>query len=126
MEDFLDKFCFIHKDTNIVEINYLYFKLFHTFNEKELFLTFFISKINKVLLNNDNFIIYVKSKKLTLIDIDKHKLFIQQIATKLKLLFENKLDKCYIYDSSIVFSQIFNLLSFFIDKQTLNKIIFVK
>ena len=61
-------------------------------------------------------------KKITLIDIDKHKEFIQDMSIYLKDKYPDKLTKCYIYNAPFVFSQIFNIVSLFIDKDTQTKI----
>ena len=61
-------------------------------------------------------------KKLTLIDIDKHKEFIQDMSVYLKDKYPDKLIKCYIHNAPFVFSQIFNIVSLFIDKDTQTKI----
>ena len=42
----------------------------------------------------------------------------------LKVKFNNKLEKCIIYEGSYIFKQIYKLLSLFIDKDTLSKIQF--
>jgi hypothetical protein len=66
--------------------------------------------------------VHVNLKKLTLIDIDKHKEFIQDMSGHLKNKYPDKLIKCYIYNAPFVFSQIFNIVSLFIDKDTQKKI----
>ena len=61
-------------------------------------------------------------KSLTLSDVDKHKIFIQNIAVFLKEKYPNKLEKCYVYNAPFVFAQIYNIVSIFIDKDTQKKI----
>jgi hypothetical protein len=61
-------------------------------------------------------------KSLTLTEIEKHMEFIQYISKLLRDKYTNKLLKCYIYNAPFVFSQLFNIISFLIDKETLSKI----
>jgi hypothetical protein len=61
-------------------------------------------------------------KNLNIIDIDKHKSFIHNIAGFLKEKYPQKLSKCYIYNAPFVFAQIYNIISLFIDKDTQKKI----
>jgi ribosomal protein S17E len=65
-------------------------------------------------------------KKISLSDIDKHKIFIQNISTYLKEKYPDKLLKCFIHNAPFVFKQIFNIISTFIDKETQKKIELVK
>ena len=73
-------------------------------------------------MENSNFNVHANIKNLTLADIDKHKEFIQNISIILKQKYTNKLTKCYIYNAPFVFSQILNIVSLFIDKETQTKI----
>jgi hypothetical protein len=56
------------------------------------------------------------------LEIDKNKLFIQQMSSILKEKFPDKLNLCYIYDAPYLFKQIYSFLSLLIDKKTLGKI----
>ena len=81
-----------------------------------------MNKINKSLNVNKQFVVHVCMKSLNLIDIEKNYSFIHKMSEILKTLFPDKLEKCFIYNAPIVFSQLFNMLSVFIDKKTLEKI----
>ena len=84
------------------------------------------NNIDNILLTNNEFVVHVSMKKITLSDIDKHKIFIQNISTFLKEKYPDKLLKCYVYNAPYVFKQIFNIISVFIDKETQKKIELVK
>jgi len=107
---------------NYIFIDYIFFKHFATKETYSIILNHITKTIDNVLVNNEYFIVYVNMKNLTLIEIDKHKLFIQNISGFLKSKYPNKLTKCYIYNAPFVFSQIFNLICMFIDKETQSKI----
>ena len=61
-------------------------------------------------------------KNLTIVDIDKHKLFIQCISVYFQEKYPQKLGKCYVYNSPFVFNQLYNIICMFIDKETQKKI----
>jgi hypothetical protein len=87
-----------------------------------IIINYVTNNIDTILSNNEKFTVYVNLKKLTLVDIDKHKDFIHDLSLFLKNKYPNKLTKCYIYNAPFVFSQIFNIVSLFIDKDTQLKI----
>lgn len=116
----LNNLCSINK--NMIILNYIYFKHFATSQTYNFILNYITNNIDNVLLKNDEFIVHVNMKHLTLVDIDKHKEFIQNISGFLKDKYPEKLKKCYIYNAPFVFTQIFNIVSMFIDKDTQKKI----
>lgn len=121
LNDLLKNFCNI-KMNNEIELNYKYFKIINTFIEKNEVLNYIIYIIENVLTNYATFIIHANIEKLTLLEIEKNKEFIQNMSSILKERFPDKLEKCFIYEGSFIFKQIYNLLSIFIDKATLKKI----
>ena len=65
-------------------------------------------------------------KNLTITDVDKHIKFIQNMSVILKEKYPNKLTKCFVHNAPFVFSQILNIVSMFIDKETQSKIELIK
>ena len=124
LNDILNKFCFI--DKNAIIINYIYFKYLATEQTYSFILIYITNIIDTVLLNNNELIIYINTKKLTLFDIDKHKIFIQNISCYFQEKYPDKLRKCYVYNAPFVFKHFFNIMSAFIDKKTIDKIELVK
>jgi hypothetical protein len=61
-------------------------------------------------------------KTLTVLEIDKHMIFIQSISALLKETYSNKMNKCYVYNATFVFSKVLKLVSLFIDPETQQKI----
>ena len=116
--------CFIKE--NVVILNYVYFKHFATKETYPIILNFMISQIDKALATNNEIIVHVNMKLLNVVDIDKHKSFIQQVSECLKKKYPEKLDKCFIHNAPFVFSQIVNMISIFIDKDTQTKITLIK
>lgn len=120
----LNELCFIKE--NMVILNYIYFKHFATKETYPIILNFIIIQIDKVLATNNEFVVHVNIKLLNVVDIDKHKSFIQQVSEGLKKKYPQKLDKCFIHNAPFVFAQIFNMISIFIDKDTQTKITLIK
>ena len=123
LNDLLNNFCNI-KTNNEIEINYKYFKIINTFIDKNYILNYLICIVEKVLIKYQTFIVHVNIEKLTLLEVEKNRDFIQDMSNVLKEKFPDKLEICLIYEGSFIFKQIYNFLSIFIDKKTLKKIKF--
>jgi hypothetical protein len=121
----LNAFCYI-KSNNEIIINYETFKILNKIIDKKIILNYLLYTIETVLKKFELFIVHANIKKLTLLEIDKNKDFIYEMSNILKEKFNDKLDSCYIYDSSFIFKQIHQLLAMFVDKKTITKIIFSK
>jgi hypothetical protein len=123
IREILNNFCHI-KTKNEIAINYKHFKSINIFIDKNDILNYLILNIENVLNKYETFSIHVNIEKLSLLEIEKNKDFIQNISTVLREKFPDKLDFCIIYEGSFIFKQIYNLLAIFIDKKTLKKIRF--
>jgi hypothetical protein len=124
LNDILSKLCFIIEN-NII-IDYIYFKYLATNTTYNYILMYITNNINNILLKKNDFIVHVNMKKISLTDVDKHKLFIQNFSSYLKENYPDKLSKCYIYNAPTIFKQILNIINVFIDKETQTKIELVK
>jgi len=123
LNDLLNNFCHI-KTNNEIEINYKYFKIINTFIDKNYILNYLIYIVENVLQKHQTFVVHVNIEKLTLLEVEKNRDFVQDMSNVLKDKFPDKLEICLIYEGSFIFKQIYNLLSIFIDKKTLKKIKF--
>lgn len=122
--DILNGLCII-KD-NAILLNYIYFKYFATNKTYNHIVNFITNNIDKILVKSQYFCVCVNMKSLTLGDLDKHKVFIQNISIFLTEKYPDKLSKCYIYNAPFIFSRIYKVVSTFIDKTTQEKIELVK
>jgi hypothetical protein len=116
----LQKFCKVLDDKII--INYLYFKPFASKETYQILINFMSINIDLILQKYNYFIVHANIKNLTILELDKHKYFIQNMSGYLKDKYPQKLQKCYIYNAPIIFSQVYNFVSLFVDKETLSKI----
>jgi hypothetical protein len=107
---------------NYIIIDYTCFKYFATTETYNIIIQLICNHIDTILKTQPTFIVYVNLKMLTLSELDKHKLFIKNVSIVLKDKYPNRLDKCYVYNAPIIFSQLFTIISFFIDKNTQSKI----
>jgi len=123
LQELLHNFCSV-KTNNEIVINYKYFKIINTFIDKNNILNYLIFIVDNVLKNYDTFIVHVNIEKLTLLEIDKNRDFVQNMSNILRDRFPDKLEVCFIYEGSFIFKQVYNLLSLFVDKKTLKKIKF--
>ena len=120
LSDILNGLCCI-KENSII-LNYIYFKYIAKDETYTCILNYITNNIDNVLLTNNQFIVHVNMKNLTIIDIDRHKTFIQKISGFLKEKYPQKLLKCYIYNAPFIFTQFFSIVSMFIDRETQKKI----
>lgn len=119
-EDILNGLCYI-KENSII-LNYIYFKYIAKDDTYSYILKYITNNIDNILLTNSQFAVHVNMKNLTIVDIDRHKIFIQNISGFLKDKYPKKLSKCYVYNAPFIFTQIFTIVSMFIDKDTQKKI----
>jgi hypothetical protein len=123
LTDILNSVCFIKE--NEVVIDYLYFKHFANGETYQFILSTIVNNIDSILNINEKFVVHINMKSLAISDFEKHKHFIQNISDFFKERYDGKLIKCYIYNAPFIFSQVFNIIIAFIDKETQNKIVVI-
>jgi hypothetical protein len=121
LQELLYNFCHVETNNEII-INYKFFKIINTIIDNNNILGYLIFIIENILKKYTSFIIHVYIENLTILEIDKNKIFIQYMSTILKEKFPDKLELCNIYNAPYVFKQIYSFLSILIDKKTLSKI----
>lgn len=118
-----NSFCYIENENNII-LKYSFLKSILTEDSYNIINEKVINTINSVLLDYDVFNVKLFIKTMSLIDVEKHIGFIYSISSILKEKFPNKLGKCFIYESPYLFTKIYSIISLFVDKKTLEKIVF--
>jgi len=122
---FLNSFCRIDQHNQIV-IDYRYFKLIAFTENYEIFKLFLLDKINKVLSVVDKIILHVNLETISISDIERHSTFLIHLSKFMAETFPDKLEKGYIYNSGYLINSIYNLLIMVLNRETRNKIVFVK
>ena len=120
----LNGICTIRENALIMD--FIYVKHFATAQTHQIIIDLIVNNIDKILNVNSKFIVHVNIHSMKLKDVDNNRDFIRTISKCLKEKFPDKLDKCYIYNATTMFSQILNVISLFIDKDTKEKIQLVK
>jgi hypothetical protein len=118
---FLNNICYINVDNHII-LNYEYFKYFGNSQKYNILIGHIIEVFNVCLTYTPTLTVHLYIKSITLTEIEKKLHFIKIFAETLKQQFPDKLKNCFVYDSSFLFSQIYNIISIFIDKDTKKKI----
>lgn len=118
--EILKNLCYIKE--NCINLNYIYFKYFATKDNYNCILNYIANNMDNILLDNENVVVHINMKTLTIADIDKHKGFIKFISLYFQEKYPKKLAKCYVYNSPFVFNQLYNIVCMFIDKETQKKI----
>ena len=123
LNELLLGFCALNENNEIV-LDCRYFKLIYNLNclDGDAIIKYVINVIQSSLEKRELFIIHACLKSLSLTDIDKHYKFICKISEALKVTFPDKLDKCFIYKAPFIFSQLFTIISVFVDKKTMAKL----
>jgi hypothetical protein len=119
-QEMLDYICYIND--NCIYVDYRYFKPVGDPSIYESLLAHLINKITQILLVTPTLIIHVSLNGFSIREIDKHLHFLKRAAIILDANFPKKLSSCYIYNASSIFTQLFRILSCFVDKITLNKV----
>ena len=118
--DILNSLCIVND--NILILDYIFFKYFASKETYDMLTNHIMTRINTILKTYDTFIIHINVKSLTLIDIEKHLNFLQTFSLSISEIYSTKMLRCYVYNSTYVFSKLINLLSMFIDPKTKQKI----
>ena len=114
--------CHSIENSNDVILDYRYFKILAMPDNYDILIQYIMSIVNNVLNKYDDFVFHVCMKSLKITDVDKYYVFICKISEAFKTTFQDKLDKCYIYNAPFIFSQLITVISTFVDKKTQNKI----
>ena len=122
--EILDGLCSI-KD-NVIILDNTYFRFFATKDTYSIILSHITNNIDIILSLHQGFTVHINMKNLTMTDVDKHLKFIQHISVLFKERYPDKLTKCFVHNAPFVFTQILNIVSIFIDKETQTKIELLK
>ena len=118
-QEILDKICYIID--NCIYMDYRFFKPVGNDAVYEPLVAHIIEKIRQALLVTPTLIVHVSLKGFSIRELEKHLNFFKHITVVLDTRYPKKLTSCYVYNASSIFTQLFSLLSYFIDKDTLNK-----
>jgi len=118
-QEILDKICYIID--NCIYMDYRFFKPVGNPAVYEPLVAHIIEKFRQVFLISPSLIVHVSLKGFSIREMEKHMNFFKHISVILDTHYPNKLSSCYVYNASSIFTQVFSLLSYFIDKDTLNK-----
>jgi glycyl-tRNA synthetase alpha subunit len=119
-KELLNYYCKIEE--NDIIINYYYFKYLANSQTYDIFTNLMIGYIDSILQSFDKFNVHISIHKLSVMEIHKHIGYIRIMTDLLKTRYQDKMNKCLIYNSSNLFSQIYEIILPFIDPDTQQKI----
>ena len=119
------KFC-NYQDNNI-RVDSRYFKLLikHKIDIR-LIQDYICNVVEKVLLTHSKYQIYANAESLSIFDFEKYKTFILDMTNAFRAKFTNRLDKCYLYNTSFLFKLMHGFFKRVMSKEDLDCITFVK
>ncbi len=123
IDEVMDLIC--RAEGNVLIADYRYFK-FAGSSSYTAIVAQVVKSIDHILKTYPYFVAHMCIKTLTVSDIDKHMEFIKTFCSTLKMRYQNKMVKCYVYKAPFIFSQIYGIVSCFIDKDTRTKVELVK
>jgi hypothetical protein len=116
----LNGLCYLKDDAIIIDFKY--FKFFAEKATYPLITQILLNHCDLVLQSYPKFVVHLNVSAFNVAQLDKHRAYLMQISQLFATKFPDSLKICYVYNASFVFSQIFNIISLFVDKDTLKKI----
>jgi len=124
-EQLFTSFC--HNQNDEILIDFRYFKILEKINgfHTDIIIEYLVKMIQNILMKRDRLFFHVYLQSFTLVDMEKQYNFIYKLHETVNNLVPNisdKLEKCFLYKAPFVLTQIFSLLSSFVEKKTLANI----
>lgn len=119
----MDKFCYIKN--NSLQIEYKYFKLLNAEKESnhDAIIAHISSQIDVLLESRPQVKVNIDMSLFNLIHLDKYYEFIKKTVNYFSVNYVDKLDKCYLWHSPMMLNGLIKMLSKFLDKDTIGKIV---
>ena len=115
-----------YRDNNI-HVDSRYFKLLIKHKiDIQLLQDYICNIVEKVLLTHSKYEIHANAESLSIFDFEKYKLFIHDMTNAFRMKFTNCLEKCYLYNTSIIFKLMHGFFKRVMSKEDLDCIVFVK
>lgn len=119
----LNGLCYLNDDAIIIDFKY--FKFFAEKVTYPLITQILTNHCDLVLQSYPKFVVHLNVSVLNIAQLDKHRTYLSQISHLFANKYPDTLKTCYVYNASFVFSQIFNIVSLIVDKETLTKIVII-
>ena len=115
--------CYLKEDA--IVIDFKYFKFFAGKDTYTLITQILMNHIDLVLQSYPKFVVHLNASAINIVQLDKHRTYLTQLSQLFANKYPDTLKTCYVYNASFVFSQIFNIISLIVDKETLTKIVII-
>jgi hypothetical protein len=112
---------------NNIHVDSRYFKLLIKHKiDIQLLQDYICNIVEKVLLTHSKYEIHANAETLSIFDFEKYKTFILEMTNTFRGKFTNRLEKCYLYNTSFLFKLMHSFFKRVMSKEDLECIIFVK
>ena len=112
---------------NYIHVDSRYFKLLIKHKiDIQLLQDYICNIVEKVLLTHSKYEIHANAETLSIFDFEKYKTFILEMTNTFRGKFTNRLEKCYLYNTSFLFKLMHSFFKRVMSKEDLECIIFVK
>ena len=120
------KMCNIYNGNNIhIDCRYTKLLLKHNIDLK-LMQDYICNTIEKVLLTHANYEIHANLESVSIFDFDKYQTFMYEMTKVFRVKYSSRIEKCYLYNTSVIFKLVHSFLKRIMSKDELKCIIFVK
>jgi hypothetical protein len=119
----LNGICYLKDDAIIIDFKY--FKFFAENVTYQLITQILINHCDLILQKFPKFVVHLNVSAFNIVQLEKHRAYLTQISHLFANKYPDTLKTCYVYNASFVFSQMFNIVSLIVDKDTLQKIVLI-
>lgn len=120
----LNNLCYIKDDYIVIDSNF--FKHFATPDTYAIITQFVMNRFDEYLSQHPLVVVHLNISSINVSLLDKHKSFLANVSQIFSLRYPDILKVCYVYNATFICSQLFNIISLFVDKITMQKIHIVK
>ena len=109
-------------ENGVMIISYSFFKCFATEQTYDIITQVFKNKLEELLTEVGKFIIYINMERFSINQFTKHQKYFIKMSTMFQELYPDKLEKCYLYNTSRTITNIYSLMNMIVDKDTIQKV----
>ena len=124
LEYILNGLCNMKDDT--IFLDFKYFKFFAENVTYQLITQIIMNHCDLVLQKYPKFVVHLNISSFNITHLDKHRAYLSQFSQLFANKYPDTLKTCYVYNASFVFEKLFNIISLFVDKETMEKVILVQ
>ena len=113
-------FCRI--ENGVMILSYSFFKCFATEQTYDILTQILVKKLETLLSDIGHFVIYLNMDRCSINQLNKHHKYFTSLSLMFQDMYPDKLQKCYLFNTSKSITNIYSVINMFVDKDTFSKI----